>query len=311
MATTQNMGGRVAGWLQSRLRRFASGGVQYNRRKVTTNVTDCFGKEGVMSIPVRYPTPYPDVNAILNRVLEGVQAILGDEFIGMALYGSLAYNDFHPQRSDIDFLVVTADTLADEKVAALKALHEDICASESRWANELEGSYIPKQALRRYDPAQARHPHIGRGEGLRIEQHDSDWVIQRHVLRERGVVLAGPALDTLIDPVQPDELRHAVLKTLHGWWKPMLEDTQRLLYAGYQAYAVMTMGRILYTLHTGAIASKSVAGRWAQTILRSDQAALIEAALTWENGMPFEHLDETVALIRYTLEQHPLEIIGN
>jgi hypothetical protein len=44
------------------------------------------------------PTPYPDVNAILNVLLAAVRAILGNQFVGFYLYGSLASGDFdsHP-----------------------------------------------------------------------------------------------------------------------------------------------------------------------------------------------------------------------
>ena len=53
------------------------------------------------------PTPYPSVNAILGMLLSGAQEILGNRFTGLYLYGSLSSGDFDPERSDIDFLVVT------------------------------------------------------------------------------------------------------------------------------------------------------------------------------------------------------------
>ncbi|HYO49801.1 MAG TPA: nucleotidyltransferase domain-containing protein, partial [Chloroflexia bacterium] len=141
-------------------------------------------REPLLNTPIPNPTPYSDVNAILHELLSSVQAILGDYFLGMYLYGSLALGDFDPYRSDIDFLVVTTDNLPDDLFSALQTMHARIAASDSRWATDLEGSYIPKHALRRYDPANARHPHIDRGEeGLDKEQHDSDWIIQRHTLR--------------------------------------------------------------------------------------------------------------------------------
>jgi len=64
-----------------------------------------------MSAHVTHPTPYPDVNAVLHVLLSGVQTVLGNHFIGMYPSGSLASGDFAPQRSDIDFVVVTADEL--------------------------------------------------------------------------------------------------------------------------------------------------------------------------------------------------------
>ena len=58
--------------------------------------------------------------------------------------------------------------------------------TDSPWAIQLEVSYIPQSALRHYDPANNKHPHLDRGprEELQIMQHDSDWVVQRHILRE-------------------------------------------------------------------------------------------------------------------------------
>ena len=53
------------------------------------------------------PTPYPEVNVLLFRLLKEVQEALGEQFIGMYLYGSLASGDFDEKSSDVDFVVVT------------------------------------------------------------------------------------------------------------------------------------------------------------------------------------------------------------
>ena len=76
----------------------------------------------------------PDVRKLLEELLTAVQSILGVQFIGMYLYGSLALNDFNPKRSDIDFVVVTADALTDETVNDLADMHTQIAASDSRRA---------------------------------------------------------------------------------------------------------------------------------------------------------------------------------
>ncbi len=249
------------------------------------------------------PTPNPDVNAVLHGLLESVRGVLGEQFVGMYLHGSLATGDFNPNRSDIDFVVVTADGLADEMVEALTAMHARLAVSHPAWGKKLEGSYIPQQPLRRYDRTRALHPHLGTGEPLRVEQHDSAWIIQRHILRERGVTLAGPAPHTLIDPVSPDALRGAVLSILRGWWAPILDHPVLLQSAEYRTYAILTMCRMLYTLQYGTVASKPIAARWAQEALGERWATLIERALAWPHGPQPENLDETLDFIRYTLEQ--------
>jgi predicted nucleotidyltransferase len=64
------------------------------------------------------PTPYADVNALLSELLGGARAILGPQFVGMLLYGSLASGDFD-SASDVDVLVVTHDDLSPDTFTAL------------------------------------------------------------------------------------------------------------------------------------------------------------------------------------------------
>jgi len=244
-----------------------------------------------------------DINALLQELLSNAQIILGNHFVGMYLYGSLASGDFNPERSDIDFVVVTADNLPGETISALKAMHTRLAAGGSMWATRLEGDYIPRYALRCYDPTQARYPHLGVDGHFDVEQHESDGVIQRHLLRVEGIVVVGPAPQTLIDPVLPNDLRRAVLGTLRGWWSPMLHDSIRLRSREYQAYAALTMCRALYTLQHGTVVSKTVAARWAQQSLGELWIALIERALAWPRDPQQDKMNETLDLIRYTLER--------
>ncbi len=79
--------------------------------------------------------------------------------------------------------------------------------------------------------------------------HDESWVVQRSVLRERGMTLAGPAPQTLIDPVSPDDLRQAMLAVLYGWAAQILDDPAQIKNRGGQTYTVLSLCRILYTLH--------------------------------------------------------------
>jgi len=259
----------------------------------------------------QHPTPYPDVNAVLGDFLSRIQTILGDHFCGMYLSGSLALGDFAAHRSDIDFVVATDAEVSGDLLSSLRAMHARFNAGDSPWATEVEAAYIPRDALRRYDPADARHPHIERGadETLDMDEFGSDWIVQRSILREHGIVLAGPDPKTLIDPVLPDDLRRAVAALMDEWWGPMRDDPAPLLrqHIGYQAYAVLTMCRILSTLDSGAVVSKPVAARRAQGVRGGRWAALIERALAWRKDRPGRVSDDdvnaTLDLIAYTHER--------
>src|SRR5262249_19326084 len=151
----------------------------------------------------------------------GVRSTLGPQLVGVYLDGSLAAGDFSEHSSDIDVLVVTEGALPAEVVAGLGAIHARLAAGSSKWARELEVWYIPRRALRRFDPDDHCHPCIQRdSDHLVTEVHDHAWVIHRDVVREHGVALSGPDPRTLIDPVHAGDLRHAVVSLRHGWWMP-------------------------------------------------------------------------------------------
>lgn len=254
-----------------------------------------------MVLIVAHPTSYPDINALIRVLLSEVKTVLGPQFAGLYLHGSLASGDFNPQTSDIDFLVATVGELPATMVSALETMHAGLNGSSLKWAPKLEGAYIPLHALRRYDPAGAPYPGLNEGR-FYLDRPGSDGIIHRHILREQGLVVAGPPPQTLIDPVPPEDIRQAVLGLLHEWWSPMLHNPDPRLYGdAYQAYAVLTMCRALYTARYKTIVSKPAAARWAQQALGAPWAALIERALAWQPGKQLDSLDETLAFIRYTL----------
>ena len=251
------------------------------------------------------PTPFPDVNEILNLLLVNVKEILGDQFVGMYLYGSLSSGDFNPETSDIDFLVVTTNTLSQEKVSALEVMHKETWATSTKRAGELEGAYVPRDLIRHHDPDGAACPTLNEGK-FYMDRLGSDWIIQRHVVREFGVVVEGPDPKTLIDVVRPDDIRGAVLGVLKEWWFPMLEDPSWLREHGnkYQAFAVITMCRALHALEHGTVTSKPKAVRWAREKLSDPWEPLIDKAVAAsEHKSEDDFVEETLSLMRFVREQ--------
>ncbi len=256
-----------------------------------------------MVTPGTDPTPYSVVNAVLRLLLEEVRGILGPELAGIYLYGSLSLGDFEPGSSDIDFLVVTERELPDEMLHALGAMHARIAASGLKWAGKLEGSYIPRAALRRYDPANNRHPTIGADWPFSIREHGCHWVIERYIVREHGVVVYGSPPQTLIDPVSSDDLSAAARQALDDYWRPTLAgpEPEWLRTREYQAFAILTMCRALYTLAHGEVVSKPAAATWAQAILPPPWPALIAKALVWRHDKRPDNMTDMLAFIRYAI----------
>jgi predicted nucleotidyltransferase len=265
-------------------------------------------KTGKTKVKPISPTPYPGVNEILSFMFAYVQEILGNQFVGMYLFGSLANGGFD-EHSDIDVLIVTDGELSAGTFSALQQLHQRINGLDSPWANQIEASYIPERALRRFDPWNKLHPHMDRGNGevLHMMSHESDWIIQRHILRERGIVIAGPDLQTLIDPVSSDELRQAVADVLPLWSDPILKNPSLINKRGYQSYCVLTLCRMYYTLRYGELLPKALAAKWALENLDARWGPLIERALIGRQNGDWDadpkDIDETVEMMQYVLAQ--------
>ena len=126
-------------------------------------------------------------------------------------------------------------------------------------------------------------------------------IIQRHIIREHAVIVAGPNPHTLIDPVDSGELQRAVKDMLEKWWRPLLADPDWLQRIEKQPFAVLTMCRALYTLEHGSVVSKPVAARRAQETIGKQFSPLIERALHQDTEP--DNLDLILSLIRHVLNK--------
>ncbi len=247
------------------------------------------------------PTPYEAVNDALALLLREARAILGAEFVGLYLYGSLSLGDFMPGSSDVDFLIVTRAALPPTTQAALAALHARLAVGDLAYARKLEGWYFPLAALRRDDPA-ARVPTIGADWPFGLGEPGAVWIIERWVVRERGITVVGPPPDTLIDPVASEELRAAVRALLRDFWAQQLDGPDWLRTRDYQAFAILTMCRALHTIATGTVISKPAAAAWASAHLDPRWSPLIARALAWRHDTRPDDMADMLAFVRWTIE---------
>jgi hypothetical protein len=253
------------------------------------------------------PTAFPELNVVLGHLVAGARTTLGDNLVGVYLQGSFAIGDAD-EHSDVDFLVVIERELTEDEQRALQALHERLFELPTQWVQHLEGSYVPREHLRRIDPE--RRPWFYFDNGAMDpawDSHDNSAVV-RWSLREHGVVLAGPDPASLVDRIPAGALRAAVIHDLaaFGIWLRARDSWSARL----QTLAVVTYCRILHTLETGIVSSKRGAGEWALDTLDPDWASLIRRALD-ERPDPWRKVHEvadpelvtrTLAFVDYAAE---------
>lgn len=224
-------------------------------------------------------TQFPELDALLAEFVAGAQSELAGNFVGAYLTGSFALGDAD-LHSDVDFLVVTERALDADEQARLQRLHERLYERETHWAQHLEGSYVPKDELRK--PAAEKWFYFDNGSTQPEWDTHCNTAVVRWGLRERGVVLAGPDPRELVDPVLPDTLRAEARATLaeYGAWA---HEPQERFASGMsrwkQPYLILTLCRALHTIETGAVGSKREAGEWAVGAFGGEWAELIERAL--------------------------------
>src|SRR3978361_1776169 len=147
----------------------------------------------------------------------------------------------------------------------LNELHAKLYERETPWAQHLEGSYAPRDQLRRPGPEQWLFLDNG-ATTLEWDRHCNTSVV-RWTVRERPVVLAGPAPPDLIDPVPPAPLRAEaapVLGEVAAWAHEPHVGYPSGMSRWKQPYIVLTLCRARHTIETGTVCSKREAAGWAR-----------------------------------------------
>jgi hypothetical protein len=233
-------------------------------------------------------TAYPDLDALLAELVDGVRDALGTGFVGAYLHGSFALGAAD-EHSDVDFVVATEGEPDEEP---LQRLHAALHERPTPWAQHLEGSYVPRAALRSVAPEPRPFLFLDNGARQLVRDAHCDSAVVRWTLRERGIVLAGPPPAELVDPVRTDDLRAEARRKLHDYadWAASIEAMSRW----QQPYLVLTACRIRWTLEHASVAAKPVAARWALESLDARWAPLIRAAL-YDRADPWQRVHEPAA----------------
>lgn len=203
----------------------------------------------------------PEIRDVLEDLVAGTSSILADNFIGAWLQGSSATGHFD-EHSDLDFVIGVDRDLSESELSALQEFHPQLYSHPSSWAKHLEGSYFPRDILGDYQLSGQNIWYVDHGrKKLERSSHDNTIVV-KWILREKGVVLAGPKPDTLIDPIPVSELRLDIYHTFSEWGNVIIENPEEINSHFYQTFAVLSYCRMLHDLTRGEISSKRAGAEW-------------------------------------------------
>ncbi len=221
--------------------------------------------------------PFDDLmQSVLDELKAGIVEVLGEELVGLYLYGSLTTGDFTEEVSDVDLLAATAANLTDEQLERLRRMHAAFVRRHPEWDDRVEVAYLSTRGLRTFRTDQSPIGIISPGEPLHRLSAGEDWLMNWYLVRRGGVTLLGPPPETLISPVPIDEYVEAV-RTHAGRMRDALETRRSVR---EQSYIILTLCRVLYTVRHGVHGSKQQAAVWAKEQLPA-WSDLINRALVW------------------------------
>ena len=220
-------------------------------------------------------TATSDPQPVLDDLTAAIRAALGENLLGLYLWGSYVVGDFDPRVSDLDLIALFTTDATEPEFEALRTMHDALATKYPAWAGRIEVAYATVATLDQPE-AGGEIVRISPGEALNRRHSDERWQIDWYGARERGTALFGPPLTALLAPISRAQFVASVRANIagHGDWLDHLHGRSG------QAYAILLMCRALRATLHGDQLSKPAAGRWAQSEL-PEWAGLIERAIAW------------------------------
>lgn len=219
------------------------------------------------------------VQHIIDRLIDELLQILTDDLVGVYLYGSLVSGDFDIAISDIDLVVVLKTELDQTQFQILQRMHARVVGDHPAWNDRLELAYVSRRALKTFRISESTIGIISPGEPFHLIQAGDDWLISWCDLRQNGIALQGPPIQSLIDPIPRPAWLDAVREHICAYRLSIRDAADTM----FLSYIVLTVARGVYTLAHGRAASKVKAAAWAQQSFPR-WSSLIARALHWRLG---------------------------
>lgn len=251
-------------------------------------------------------TPCQDINEVLAYISCGTQDILDkNTLIGLYLFGSLTYGDFNVDTSDIDLVAIISKPLNNHELELIKQLHKQVDEKYPKWNHRLECSYTPIDMLKNTLPPKAPRPYYGGGVFYEEAPYGNEWLINNYLLYKYGIQLKliGPGFKELINPIDFIEVQKACVRDLFQEWESNITDFEWLDNSHYQAYLVLNLCRILYTVICGETATKKVSAEWVKNQYGLPWISLIETAQSWKYGKEMLMKSETIDFIKFVINK--------
>jgi len=245
------------------------------------------------------------LSVLLRRIAGDFPILLDDNLVGIYLWGSLTYDAFDPGCSDVDAVVVIRRDLSRSEFTALARWLRQAWRTNP-WARRLDMRLvINKEFLDKKSRCCGFYPYTGK-----LVRHGSDGnpIIWLNV-GKCGVTLWGRDARSIAPAVSARRLSAALQLEMEYLREGLEKNRGKRSDEAfrYNAYAVLTACRILYTARYRTLVSKEKAYRWTRASLPRVWHPVLET--TWGNrlrnqGATTSRLEtDAVAFLRFARQR--------
>lgn len=217
-----------------------------------------------------------DLSELLQEMTSDFPAILGGSLVGIYLWGSLTYDAFYEGCSDVDCIVVTARDLDDREFSELEEWFK-LKGEQNRWIKRIDMRFvIDREFLDKTSRCCGFYHYTGK-----LVRHGSDGnpIIWLNIAQS-GVTLWGNDAKLVAPHVSEQCLNDALLLELNYLTETLHADvgdrSDRAFI--YNAYAVLTACRILYSARHRKLVSKDRAYNWSMDTIPANWQPVIRTA---------------------------------
>jgi hypothetical protein len=221
------------------------------------------------------------------------------------LRGSLAFGEYFRGQSDIDFTAVLAERPRADQLDALASAHAAVFDASPR--PHFDGFHLVRADLASPPDACPDLPCMFDGSFRPAERCDVNPV-SWHELARRAIVIRGPAVTEADVWTDDDALQAYSHRNLTSYWAGVGEQWRAHPDAAgtpaAAAWCVLGVSRLHHLLATGALTSKSGAGRYALTAFGPRWRPIVREALRARERPddPSEYADDADSRGRDTTE---------
>ncbi|MCL2400895.1 MAG: DUF4111 domain-containing protein [Defluviitaleaceae bacterium] len=244
-----------------------------------------------------------DYQDLLINISEQYSQLLGDNLVGIYVHGSIAFDCFNWDRSDIDFIVVINESIPQQTKLQLLQVLADL--RDKAPPKGFEMSIVLEKYCKTFVYPTPYEMHFS---GVYTEEHmkkqlslcnderiDEDLAAHFMVIKSVGVVIYGAQVENVFGVVPHEAYLDSICKDIVNANEHIAE---------FPVYIILNLCRVYAYINDGLVVSKEQGGKWGLANLPEKYHNLISSMLNnYVKGSAFSN-DETrqIQFVGYMLD---------